>query len=472
MRASSSLGLTLFTTTLFLACDSPSGPGSGQIPETAVPAPATEGYDITTVPKSRVARPPRYGLSRSTGIAPAMKKAKPRGKPSPLTNGSFELNGGVATSLLDGWTVVDIGPGGGPTPGSWLVQTGDAAPITGFSVPSPTDGAFAAMADQFGPGAHILYQDVVVPRGRPILSFDLYLGNQAGEYFSPETLSPDEFPNQQFRVDIMDPSAPVDDVGSGVLRNVYRTQPGDPAFAPYQTIQASLKEFAGRTVRLRFAEVDNQFFFEVGIDRVVVGKKPRKVHEPKHAGRATAQAISFAPESGPLANSVLLGDDETTGPLPIGFEFAFFGNRYTTVKVSSNGFIGFDADMSHGCCSGGVLPSDDGVNNLIALAWTDLYPPGGGQIAYETRGSAPNRRLIISYTAVPWCCEAGVDRVTSQVILYERRSAIEIHTTHQDAGHIYTQGVENADGTAAAFLSGRAAADYGLVNDAVRFATK
>jgi hypothetical protein len=62
--------------------------------------------------------------------------------------------------------------------------------------------------------------------------------------------------------------------------------------------------------------------------------------------------------------------------------------------------------------------------------------------------------------------------VTSQVILYERRSAIEIHTTHQDAGHIYTQGVENADGTAAAFLSGRVAADYGLVNDAVRFATK
>ena len=120
-------------------------------------------------------------------------------------------------------------------------------------------------------------------------------------------------------------------------------------------------------------------------------------------------------------------------------------------------------------CIGGLLPSDDGVNNIIALAWTDLYPPGGGQISYETRGSAPNRRLIISYTAVPWCCEVGVDRVTSQVILYERRSLIEIHTTHQDAEHIYTQGVENADGTVAAFLSGRMAADYGLVNDAVRF---
>ena len=469
MRVSISLGLTLFTTTLFLACDSPSGPGSGGIPETAAPAPATKGYDITAVPRSRIARPPQHGLRQWTGIAPAMKKAKPRGKPSPLANGSFELNGGEATNLLDGWTVVDIGLDGGPTPGSWLVQTGNAAPITGFLVPSPTDGEFAAMADQFGPGAHILYQDVAVPRGRPILRFDLYLGNQAGEYFSPETLSPDEFPNQQFRVDIMDPSAPVDDVGSGVLRNVYRTQPGDRPFAPYQTIQVSLKEFAGRTVRLRFAEVDNLAFFEVGIDRVVIGKK---AHKLKHAGRATAEAIPFDPETGTLANSILLGDDETTGPLPIGFEFAFFGNRYTTVNVSSNGFIGFDTDMSQGCCIGGLLPSDDGVNNIIALAWTDLYPPGGGQISYETRGSAPNRRLIISYTAVPWCCEVGVDRVTSQVILYERRSLIEIHTTHQDAEHIYTQGVENADGTVAAFLSGRMAADYGLVNDAVRFATK
>ena len=173
-----------------------------------------------------------------------------------------------------------------------------------------------------------------------------------------------------------------------------------------------------------------------------------------------------------MANSVVLSDDETTGPLPIGFEFEFFGNRYSTVNVSSNGFIGFDASMSNGCCSGGVLPSDDGVNNIIAVAWTDLYPPGGGQIRYETRGSAPNRRLVISYAALPWCCEIGADRVTSQVILHERRGGIEIHTSHQDPGNIYTQGVENADGTVAAFLSGRVAADYGLVNDAVRFATR
>jgi hypothetical protein len=36
MRALNSLGLTLFVTAVVLACDSPSGPGSGQISETAI----------------------------------------------------------------------------------------------------------------------------------------------------------------------------------------------------------------------------------------------------------------------------------------------------------------------------------------------------------------------------------------------------------------------------------------------------
>jgi len=189
------------------------------------------------------------------------------------------------------------------------------------------------------------------------------------------------------------------------------------------------------------------------------------------AGRATASAIPFAPEAGPFPNVLTLDDDQTTGPLPIGFEFEFFGVRYSQFNVSSNGFVSFDADAPNGCCGGGVIPSDDGLNNLIALAWTDLYPPGGGQVAYAVRGIAPNRRLVVTFTDVSWCCEIGVPRLTTQLILRERKGVIEIHTTHQDPGHIYTQGVENSLGTVAAFLPGRVAADYGLDRDAVRFTT-
>ena len=43
---------------------------------------------------------------------------------------------------------------------------------------------------------------------------------------------------------------------------------GDPPLQGYRTITTSLTPFAGRTVRLRFAEVDNQGNFHVGIDQV------------------------------------------------------------------------------------------------------------------------------------------------------------------------------------------------------------
>jgi N-acetylneuraminic acid mutarotase len=126
--------------------------------------------------------------------------------------------------------------------------------------------------------------------------------------------------------------------------------------------------------------------------------------------------------------------------------------------------------MSSGCCSGRTIPFADGFDNLIAAAWTDLYPPGGGEVSYETRGRAPNRYLVVAYQNLPWFPESdGPNRVTTQIILYEGTNTVEIHTANQSAGHIYTQGIEDGSGTQAAFLTGRVAANYGLTNDGVRF---
>ncbi len=47
-------------------------------------------------------------------------------------------------------------------------------------------------------------------------------------------------------------SAPVDDVGTGVLQNLYQTMPGDPLTDTLQ-VTADLSLYAGQTVRLRFA---------------------------------------------------------------------------------------------------------------------------------------------------------------------------------------------------------------------------
>jgi N-acetylneuraminic acid mutarotase len=183
-------------------------------------------------------------------------------------------------------------------------------------------------------------------------------------------------------------------------------------------------------------------------------------------------SIPFAPEPGPFANSGPACDDCVFNGRPIGFSFTFFGNTYTTFNLSSNGFIGFGASTDAGCCSGRPIPSNDGINNIIAAAWTDLYPGGGGLVSYETRGRAPSRYLVVNYQDIPWCCEVGTSRVTTQIILYESTNRIEIHTTNQSGGHIYTQGVEDANGSQAVFIPGRVATNFGLINIAVRFTTE
>lgn len=226
---------------------------------------ASRLYDLSRVPKEFFAAPatraPR-GFGASPGLSRNMLEAL--ALRSHVVNGSFERNGGVGSNVFAGWTVVDL-PGG---TGSWFVQTDAASPLNGFIAFTPPGGLFAAMTDQFAPGTHILYQDVRVPAGQSTLSFKVSLFNQAGVYFAPHTLSSERVPNQQFRMDIMAPGAKVDGLGSGVLRQVFQTEPGDPPLQGYTAIRTSLTPFAGRTVRLRFAEVDNQGFFQVGIDQV------------------------------------------------------------------------------------------------------------------------------------------------------------------------------------------------------------
>jgi hypothetical protein len=176
-----------------------------------------------------------------------------------VANGNFE------TGDFTGWTKANTGSG------DWFVYTGTSSPLVGLPIAPPPEGTYAAVTDMPGPGSHILYQDVALEPGHShMLSFILYYENRAGVFFSPDTLSTSAGPNQQYRVDIMDPAAPVDSVSTGVLATVFRTMPGDPPSKPYTPMAFDLSPYAGQTVRLRFAEVDNQFFFNASADNVRV----------------------------------------------------------------------------------------------------------------------------------------------------------------------------------------------------------
>ncbi len=178
---------------------------------------------------------------------------------------------------------------------------------------------------------------------------------------------------------------------------------------------------------------------------------------------------TYAPEPFTGTTAVSLADDQVSGALPIGFNFTFFGNSYSQFYISSNGFITFTGGQSSGCCSGGIIPSNDGVNNIISWDWNDLYPPGGGQIGYKTIGTAPNRILIVYYQTVSHCCGTDASN-TGQIKLFEGSNIIEIHTTATtDDGSVATQGIENANGTIGFTTPGRNSQNWASGNHFVSF---
>jgi hypothetical protein len=189
------------------------------------------------------------------------------GGPNLIQNGGFETNGGANSSVLPGWSLVDEAGGNG----MWVAQTGKIGPISSRCGPDdvqpPPEGLFAAMTTQADPGSHVLYQDVFIPPGSaPALSFRFFI-RSASHFFAPDTLSfGNSGPNQQFRVDIIDPAS--NPFTLNVLQSVVVVGPGNPLMFGYETQTATLTGLGGRMVRLRFVQVDDQGCFYAGVDDV------------------------------------------------------------------------------------------------------------------------------------------------------------------------------------------------------------
>ena len=166
--------------------------------------------------------------------------------------------------------------------------------------------------------------------------------------------------------------------------------------------------------------------------------------------------------------------------VPIGFAFSFYGNSYTELDVSSNGLVGFGSTLGtetvprDGCCSGWGIPSDDPAsmyNNIIALAWTDWTPSKDAPVTFETQGVAPNRKLVMQWNSVPEYLP-GSGSVTAQLVLSEGSNDITMYTTSMNVTNMWhwvTQGIQNPDGSEAAFLPGRVQDQFVLSHDAIRF---
>jgi hypothetical protein len=188
-------------------------------------------------------------------------------------------NGNFETGDLEGWKTDFFGPG------EWFTYSSLTG--RGFDFPPPPQGDFGAISDQDMPSAQFLSQVVKLERRqRHKLKFKLaYLNRNTGipirgDVF-PGFHTPHHFrfglnarPNQQFRMDVMKPDAPIKSLKSKhILERVYITERGDPNNRNYRTIKEDLTDHAGERVRLRFAVVVTEAPLNVGIDAVKVKSK-------------------------------------------------------------------------------------------------------------------------------------------------------------------------------------------------------
>jgi len=119
-----------------------------------------------------------------------------------------------------------------------------------------------------------------------------------------------------------------------------------------------------------------------------------------------------------------LGDNDISGPLDIGFTFNYYGEDYTTFRISANGFITLGSKaQDDGGWDGDLIPSSESPNNVIAGFWEDLNSPSGN-IRYQVIGSGNNRKLVVGFYDVPHATNGPL--VTFEIILYEETGQIEI----------------------------------------------
>ena len=186
------------------------------------------------------------------------------------------------------------------------------------------------------------------------------------------------------------------------------------------------------------------------------------------------------PKSGGGAAGPGLEDDTYSKPLDMGFSFCFLGEEYTQCYVGSNGWLSFGGPgaLVTTYTSEAIPSTDPDVpKNCIMGPWQDWHPglcsPVGSCIMYQTIGTAPNRKFVVSFDNVPMFSCTGLEG-KFQIVLNETSNIIENHITNKPncmgwAGGTATQGVHSLDGLTAFTAPGRNSTPWTAANESTRF---
>jgi hypothetical protein len=140
----------------------------------------------------------------------------------------------------------------------------------------------------------------------------------------------------------------------------------------------------------------------------------------------------------------LTSNCQNLAAVPIGFPFKFYENTYSTVYVSLNGYLAFDAGS--GCYWHGQVPSPATPNNIIAPYWGH-FTNVAGHVRYLQGGSLPNRYLVIEWYQMT--DQHGAATYTFEVILHENGDIVFQYQTMNYSGgwSCAGTGIEDSTGT-------------------------
>ena len=133
-----------------------------------------------------------------------------------------------------------------------------------------------------------------------------------------------------------------------------------------------------------------------------------------------------------------LANDDASGAIELGFNYAFFGEVYDTVYIGSNGILSFTGEAVDSRSEEELFTEEArGANGFLAACLTDLL---ASTVVYSVVGVAPNREFIVIWNADGYEDSEGA---SAQIVLREQGGG-EFHVSRCDGG---IQGAENAAGT-------------------------
>jgi hypothetical protein len=136
-------------------------------------------------------------------------------------------------------------------------------------------------------------------------------------------------------------------------------------------------------------------------------------------------------------------NDSTSADLPIGFNFPFYGETWSSFIVSANGWLSFTSHSN--AYNNTTLPNPAAPPYLLAGFWDDLDPLQSGATVKTWNNGSDS--LVVSYLSVPHWGTSIVGTYTFQIILTADGAVTYQYQTLTGNFNDCTIGIQNGSGT-------------------------